>query len=345
MTTIKATISDKKKVIVDNLTKELLSYPIIGLVKIENINTRVVQTMRSDLRKDAKIIMAKNSFMRKAISAVRKKIPGIENLIGHIQGPCAFLLTKTNPFKLATYMDKNKIPAPAKAGQVAPNDVVILPMNTGLPPGPIISELQAMGLKTRIEEGQIRISEESVVTKEGERVNSSVALLLRRLNIYPFQAGLKFSVAFENGEIVLGDSLVLDYGVYEQNLQWAYSSALNLSVNAGILTKASLPLILSAVYQQALNLSVNAGILTTKSLPLILTKALQGSHSVASLIASKDSSALSDKAHESLKQTQKVQQKEEVKETKKGQPKEKSKPEEVSEPEKEEDLGLGSLFG
>ena len=339
MTTTKVKISDKKKVIVDNLTKELLSYPIIGLVKIENINTRVVQTMRSDLRKDAKIIMAKNSFMQKAILAVQKKIPGIESLLKHIQGPCAFLLTKTNPFKLATYMDKNKIPAPAKAGQVAPNDVVILPMNTGIPPGPIISELQAMGLKTRIEGGQIRISEESVVTKEGERVNNSVALLLRRLNINPFQAGLKFSVAFENGEIILGDSLVLDYGVYEQNLQWAYSSALNLSVNAGILTKASLPLILSAVYQQALNLSVNAGIHTTKSLPLILTRALQGAHSVASLITSKDSNALSDKAHESLKQTRQVQQKVEVKETKKVQP------EKESEPEKEEDLGLGSLFG
>ena len=338
MTTTKVKISDKKKVIVDNLTKELLSYPIIGLVKIENINTRVVQAMRSDLRKDAKIIMAKNSFMQKAISAVQKKIPGIENLLKHIQGPCAFLLTKTNPFKLATYMDKNKVPAPAKAGQVAPNDVIILPMNTGMPPGPIISELQAMGLKTRIEEGQIRISEESVVTKEGERVNSSVALLLRRLNIYPFQAGLKFSVALENGEIILGDSLVLDYGVYERNLQWAYSSALNLSVNAGILTKASLPLILSAVYQQALNLSVNAGIHTTKSLPLVLAKALQGAHSVASLISSKDSSALSDKVHESLKQTRQVQQKVEVKETKKVQP------EEASEPEKEEDLGLGSLF-
>ena len=81
MTTVKAKISDKKKAIVDNLTKELLSYSIIGLVKIENIDTRVVQTMRSDLRKDAKIIMAKNSFMRKAILNAQKNIPGIENLL------------------------------------------------------------------------------------------------------------------------------------------------------------------------------------------------------------------------------------------------------------------------
>ena len=331
-------ISERKIEIVENLKKQLLSYPIICLVKIDNINARVVQNIRKDLRKEAKIVMAKNTLMKLAINEVKKEIKGIEKLLEYVVGSCAFLLTNTNPYKLASYMDYNKVPAPAKAGQVASNDVIIRPMNTGIPPGPVIAELQSLGLKTRIEGGQIRISEEAVVTKEGDRVNRTVALLLRRLNIEPFQAGLSFVVAFESGDLIAGKDLIIDYATYEQNLKWAYTSALNLAVNAGIITKQSIALVIANANQYALNLSVNAGIINSKSLPLILSKAVQGSLSVASKIAEKDSSAVSEKVQVKLQSAPKAQpikaakteSKEEVKEEKE---------------EPEEDLGLGALFG
>jgi len=332
-------ISDKKKEIVNNLKKELLSYPIIGLVKIDNINARVVQNIRKDLHREAKIVMAKNSLMKLALAEVRKDIKGIEKLTEHIVGSCAFLLTNTNPYKLASYMDDNKVQAPAKAGQVAPNDVIIRPMNTGIPPGPVIAELQSLGLKTRIEGGQIRISEEAVVTKEGERVNRTVALLLRRLNIEPFQTGLNFVVAFEDGALIAGKDLIIDYSMYEQNLKWAYSSALNLAINVGIITKQSITPIIANANRFALNLSVNAGIINSKSLPLILSKAVQGSLSVASKIAEQDSNAISDKIQKKLVSTPKTQ----LVETVKTESKEEVKKEVEEEPE--EDLGLGSLFG
>jgi len=334
MSTVK--VSEKKKQIVEKLKNDLISYPIIGLVKIDNINASVVQRMRKDLRKDAKIVMAKNSLMRIAVSESKKKVPGIEKLLEYIVGSCAFLLSETNPYRLATFMDENKVPAPAKAGQYAPNDVVIRPMNTGIPPGPVIAELQSLGLKTRIEGGQIRISEEAVVTKEGERVNRTVVLLLRRLDINPFQAGLSFVVAFEDGEILPGDALLLDYEQYRANIQWAYTSALNLAVNAGFITKQSLLLILSNAHQLAVNLSVNAGFLTNKSLPLILSKAVQGSLSIAAAIGEKDPKALSDKVQAKLSEAPKVQQVETIVAEEK---------EEEPEEEPEEDLGLGSLFG
>ncbi len=334
MSTVK--VSEKKKQIVEKLKNDLISYPIIGLVKIDNINASVVQRMRKDLRKDAKIVMAKNSLMRIAVSESKKKVPGIEKLLEYIVGSCAFLLSETNPYRLATFMDENKVPAPAKAGQYAPNDIVIRPMNTGIPPGPVIAELQSLGLKTRIEGGQIRISEEAVVTKEGERVNRTVVLLLRRLDINPFQAGLSFVVAFEDGEILPGDALLLDYEQYRANIQWAYTSALNLAVNAGFITKQSLLLILSNAHQLAVNLSVNAGFLTNKSLPLILSKAVQGSLSIAAAIGEKDPKALSDKVQAKLSEAPKVQQVETIVAEEK---------EEEPEEEPEEDLGLGSLFG
>jgi len=337
MSTVK--VSERKKAIVEKLKNELSSYPIIGLVKIDNIGARVVQKIRAELRKDAKIVMAKNTLMRKAIMDLKDKIQGIEKLLPHIEGPCAFILTHKNPFKLATYLDKNKVPAPAKAGQVAPNDIVIQPMNTGIPPGPVISELQSLGLKTRIEGGQIRIVEPATITKAGERVNRTVALLLRRLNIDPFEAGLKLTVAFENGEIIPGDVLVINYEEFEQRIQHAYNRALNLAVNAGILNKVSLPLIIANVYNNAMNLAVNSTIINSRSLPIIISKALFQGLSIAAKVAELNSEFVSPKMQEKLSMiTTQTIVKEQPSTTK-------EKPEEKEDTEEEEDLGLGALFG
>ncbi len=284
-------ISENKKQIVEKLKKELLSYPIIALVKIEHINARVVQKMRSEIRKDAKIVMAKNSLMKLAIEQVKDKIKGIEQFEQYISGPCAFLLSHTNPFKLATYMNKNKVPAPAKPGQIAPNDIVVPPMNTGIPPGPVISELQSLGLKTRIEGGQIRISEASVVTKEGEKVTTSVALLLRRLNIEPFLAGLGIEVALENGTLLQGKSLVVDYEQYMKDIQFAYNRALNLAVNAVIPTERSIPLILQEAYRKAINLAVNEAIPNKRSIEMLLQKAKAQALALGNTVAGIDESA------------------------------------------------------
>ncbi|MHA1115061.1 MAG: 50S ribosomal protein L10 [Candidatus Heimdallarchaeum aukensis] len=333
-------ISEAKIQTVEKLKSELLSYPIIGLVKIENINARVVQKMRSELRKEAKIVMAKNNLMKLAIDQVKDKVKGIEQLKEYIKGPCAFLLTKTNPFKLATYMNTNKVPAPAKPGQIASNDIVVPAMNTGIPPGPVISELQSLGLKTRIEGGQIKIAEPSVVTKEGEKVTRSVALLLRRLNIEPFFVGLSMTVALQDGTLLHGKDLIVDYEQYLNNLQYAHSRALNLAVNAGIVTKRSLPILIQKVYQQAINLTVNAGIATTRTLPMLLAKVRSQALALTRIIGEIDSNAVSAKALEAAK-TASVAQKTTVSTDNKQKQEEKEEEPE----EEEEDLGLGALFG
>jgi len=338
MNTVK--VPEKKRAIVEKLKKELKSHPIIGLVMIDNIGARVVQKIRAELRKDAKIIMAKNTLMRKAINELKDEIKGIEKLMPYIEGPCAFILTHKNPFKLATYLNKNKVPAPAKAGQIAPNDIVIQPMNTGIPPGPVISELQSLGLKTRIEGGQIRIAEPATITKRGEKVNRTVALLLRRLNIDPFEAGLKLTVAFENGEIIPCDMLVINFEEFEQKIQAAYMSALNLSVNAVIANKISLPLIVATAYQKAMNLAVNSVIFNSRSLPLIASKAMYHGISIATKLQKVNPELISEKIQKKLSMTATV-------ETQTIITKEKQVSEEKTEEkeEEEEDLGLGALFG
>ena len=206
----------------------------------------------------------------------------------------------------------------------------------------MISELQSLGLKTRIEGGQIRIAEEAVVTKTGERVNRTVALLLRRLGIDPFQAGLRMVVAFENGEIIPGESLVLDYDEYIEKLQQAYGKAINLSVNAVIPTATSISLIITKAFQQSVNLAVNATIINSRSIPYIISRAMQQCLAISSKVASKKPEAISERIKQQLSLATNIAQNQ----VSSPETTTKEKTEEVmEEEEQEEDLGLGSLFG
>ncbi len=333
--------SREKVQTIQKLKKELLSSKIIGLVKINNIGARVVQQMRKDLRKEStRILMAKNSLMKIAIDEVNDEIQGIEQMSEYISGPCAFLLTDTNPFKLANYMASNKVPAPAKAGQLAPNDVEIPSMNTGIPPGPVISELQSIGLKTRIEGGQIKIAEKAVVTKEGEKVSGTVASLLRRLEIDPFEAGLDIVVALDGGSIIMGKELLIDYEQYRQTLEWAIASSMNLAVNAGIFTKRSIPLIIANARRNSLNLAVNGNIINSISLPIILSKIIGGAQTIAKEVSSINPEALSSETIDRLNKITVENTK-----TSENPPKTTVQEPESEKEEEEEDLGLGALFG
>ena len=115
-----ARITEKKTETVEKLKQELVNYPIIGLVRIDNINARVVQTMRSEIRKDAKIVMAKNSLMKRALEKAK-----IDELGEYVQGSGGIILTDMDPFKLNKLMVSTKTTAPAKPGSIANKDIVI----------------------------------------------------------------------------------------------------------------------------------------------------------------------------------------------------------------------------
>jgi large subunit ribosomal protein L10 len=62
--------------------------------------------------------------------------------------------------------EKNKTKMTAKAGDVAPNDIIVPAGNTGLPPGPAISELHDVGIRTKIDVGSVWIVNDATVVKK-----------------------------------------------------------------------------------------------------------------------------------------------------------------------------------
>jgi large subunit ribosomal protein L10 len=143
--------------------KELLSqYDSVGIASLEKVRASMLQKLRQKLAKDACVRVVKNSLITRAVAQTTNK-PGIDKLEEYLTGPNLYLFTNLNPFKLVLLLEKSKVKTAAKAGDIAAFDVLVPAGNTGLAPGPIISQFTAVGLRTRIESGSVWVAKDTVV--------------------------------------------------------------------------------------------------------------------------------------------------------------------------------------
>ena len=147
-------VPDSKKKVVADIVKLAKAYPIIGSVNMENLPAPQLNVMRAQLRGKVEIYMTKRRLMNIALEQLKAEKPGIEALSKHLTGMPALIFTKDSPFKLSKTLRKSKSSAPAKAGQTSPRDIIIPKGPTPFAPGPIISELSSVGIKTGVEGGQ-----------------------------------------------------------------------------------------------------------------------------------------------------------------------------------------------
>merc|ERR1712066_309348 len=108
--------------------------------------------------------------------------------------------TKEDLVAIRDMLLANKVKAPAKAGALAPLDVMVPAQNTTLGPEKT-SFFQALSIPTKITKGTIEILNEVNLIKEGDKVGSSESTLLNMLNISPFTYGLQIENVFDSGTI------------------------------------------------------------------------------------------------------------------------------------------------
>ena len=269
----KAHVSEKKKKIVNELVKLLQEYRVVGIVDMNNLPAPQLQKMRALLKGKVLIRMAKKSLMRIAFERVKDKKQNIQLLEEHLEGMPALILTNEDPFKLSRILQENMSPAPAKPGQVAPEDIVVPKGKTNFPPGPIISELGSVGIKAGIEGGKVAIKEDAVVVKKGEVINAKVASVLSRLGIEPMKVGLRIVAAYDNGEIFKADVLRIDTEQVLDNMKQAASMAYYLALGLNYPTKETIQAIITRTYQQAKQLALETNYLTKETVGIVLAKA------------------------------------------------------------------------
>merc|ERR1712107_715501 len=142
----------------------------------------------------------KNTMMRKAIRGHLEKNPDLERLMPHIKQNVGFVFTKMELLHVRDLLLSNKVKAPAKAGALAPVDVVVPAQNTGMGPEKT-SFFQALAIPTKISRGTIEIINDVKLLKPGDKVGASESALLNMLKISPFTYGLEIEQVYDQGTV------------------------------------------------------------------------------------------------------------------------------------------------
>jgi len=324
-----AHVSEFKKNVVAEFVKLFKKYPIVGAVNMESLPAQQLNTLRRKLRDKCVIIMTKRRLVKQAIA--QAGVEGLDKLIPYMKGMPALLFTEQNPFAIYKVAKDNKSKAPAKAGQIAPNDIKVSAGPTQFVPGPVIGELGALGIKSKVDAGKIAILEDTIVCKEGEEISMNLASMLTRLNILPMEVGLNITAVFENGEILDKSVLDIDDEQFERDLTGAILHALNLSVEFGYITPDNIELMISKAVSDARGVAKECGVLTADLIGDYLAQGVAESNALVS-----EFNIDLTKVSEPKKEEPKVEEKKEEPKVEAPKVEEKSKEEPKVEEKKEE---------
>jgi large subunit ribosomal protein L10 len=272
-----------KKAIFSDLSELLKEYSVVAVADLQKVRSSQIQEIRKKLRGKAELIVAKNTILRKAAEKAEKE--NVDKFAEEVTGSKVLIFTRMNPFELMLFLNKNKVRVPAKGGDVASSEIMIPAGNTGLQPGPVISEFNEAKVPTRIEGGSIFVAKDTVVAEKGEVVSTKTASLLSKLGMKPMEAGLSLSYAYDNGMVLGPNELAFNLDRMKADFSSAARLAFGVAVEANIMLPETAPVMISKAYRQAVAVSVEAGFLTKETAPLILQKAYANMTALSSAIS------------------------------------------------------------
>ncbi len=264
-------VNKKKQELVQKLAGEIKNSPIIGVADLESLPSQQLQVMKGALRrKGVSLVMTRKRLIARALEASGKQ--NMPALIDRMKGVPALILTTENPFALYKFIQKNKSEAAAKPGQIAPRDLMVKAGPTNFAPGPIISELAAVGIKTKVEAGKLAVIQDTVIVKEGAVISQKVSDTLKRLDIRPMEIGLNLVVVWENGSVFEAKQLHLDEEEYVRNIMQAARWAVNLAIEAAYACADTAELLVQKAFRDAKAVGVEGAIVTAETRGAILAK-------------------------------------------------------------------------
>ncbi len=269
-----------KKAVVKKIVQFGQQYPIVGLLNMENLPASSLLQMKKQLRGKVELVMTRKTLIQLGLKELN--LPNGEQLLQKVQGMPALMFTKENPFALYRILKKSKTPAAAKAGQLAPRDIVVPAGPTPFTPGPVISEFAALGIKAGVEGGKVAIKQEATVVKEGQPIEAKLASMLQRLGIEPMEIGLDLVCVYEKGIIYPKSVLDIDETKFMQDLTGAAGGAFNLAVEITFITKDTIETLLSKAHREAKAVGIEGGVLEPELVEEILAKAQREAKAVAS---------------------------------------------------------------
>ena len=254
-------------------------YKVLALIKMYKVRSTQILPLRKILKDDVEFVSIKDKVAQKALEKL--DVPGIKDIVGELSGQCMFMFTNMSPFKLNVLLAKNKIMMMARGGDVASLDVVVPAKNTGIAPGPMLTEFKEAGIPTKIDQGTIWIAKDTTPVLKGEVINEKLASILGKLDIKPVEAGISLYVALEDGVKYAEEEMIIDVEKVRGEFAQAHQEAVSLSIAAAYITPDNISQILSKAAQSARSVSVESGFMTDETKEQILQKADAQARAVA----------------------------------------------------------------
>jgi large subunit ribosomal protein LP0 len=246
---------ESKALYFQKLKNYLDTYQSIFIVNVDNVSSNQMHQIRFNLRGEAVVLMGKNTMVRRALKGMINERPELEKLLSFVRGNIGFVFTNSDLKEIREKIISNRVAAPARAGAIAPVDVIVPGGNTGMEPGKT-SFFQALGIPTKIARGTIEIVSDVKLVTSGTKVGPSEATLLNMLGISPFTYGMGVVQVYDAGSLFSSEVLDVEESQLVANLMAAIREVASVSLAVGYPTLASVPHSVINGYKNLLAVSV-----------------------------------------------------------------------------------------
>ena len=262
-----------KKDTVSDLVTLLNSGDTIAVIDIHGVPAGAMIGMRSTLRDSMNIQVAKKRLMRIAWENAGNNSEDLETLFQGVVQPALVSTSAMNSFELFSELKKTEAGRAAKPGDVAPHQIVVEKMDTGMAPGPIVGELNSVGIPAKIMGGSVQIQKRTVVLEEGEVFEGDMGMMLSKIGINPIVTGLRLCGTLEDGVVFAPSTLDLDLEQFESDLISYGAGAFNLACNITWFTSQTMPTLIAKASGEALAVALEAAVVTADTLPHLIGRA------------------------------------------------------------------------
>jgi large subunit ribosomal protein L10 len=237
------------------------SYNVIALSKVNKVRATQLMKIRKKFHKEIIIKVIKNRVTQRAFEKI-SDLQGIDKLSSQLEGQCALMFTNISPFKLNLIFDENKVFLPAKGGDITKTEIMIPSGDTGITPGPVLSEFKEANVPTKIDQGTIWVGRDTIVAKPGDVISTKLASLLSKLNIKPIEAGIVVNYAIADKLVFAENDLRIDINEIKNELSRSYNESISLAVESSYFTRESMGYLLSKASRQAQSLALESNYLS-----------------------------------------------------------------------------------
>jgi large subunit ribosomal protein L10 len=270
-----------KKDTVNDLVDLLKSGDTLAVIDIHGVPAGAMIGMRKDLRKSMKIQVAKKQLMKIAWDQCGYKVEQLEKLFEAATQPALVSSASLNSFSLFTELKKTEAGRAAKPGDIAPHQIVVEKMDTGMPPGPIVGDLNSVGIPAKIMGGSVQIQKRTVVLEEGDVFEGEMGMMLSKIGINPIVTGLKLCGTMEDGTMFEPATLDIDYDQFNSDLISYAAGAFNLACNITWFTSQTMPTLVAKASGEALAVAVEAAVVNHTTAPHIIGRANRAALGIA----------------------------------------------------------------